>query len=55
MFMETLGLCQTLNVLPKPGGLHDQDSLYVHYLVFALTYQNERQQLDAHSRSTTNS
>lgn len=39
-------MCQELHVLPKPGGLYDQDSLFVHLMKFALVNQHERRELD---------
>jgi hypothetical protein len=45
-FLETLGMCQELHVLPKPGGLYDQDSMYVHLMKHALMAQHERRELD---------
>jgi hypothetical protein len=39
-------MCQELHVLPKPGGLYDQDSLYVHLMKHALMAQHERRELD---------
>lgn len=49
--METLGMCQELHVLPKPGGLHDQDSLFVHLMKNAMIFQQQRRELDNRKRS----
>ncbi len=52
MMLESLGLCQELRTLPKPGGLYEQDSLFVYYMVHALQAQRERRELDNHRAST---
>lgn len=42
-------MCQELHVLPKPGGLYDQDSMFVHLMKYALVAQHERRELDNHN------
>lgn len=49
MFLEIFGMCQSLNVLPKSGGLLDQDGFYVHLMKNALMAQAERAELDQHA------
>lgn len=51
-FLETLGMCQDLHVLPKFGGLYDQDSLFVHLMKYALVAQQERRELDQRKLAT---
>ncbi len=45
-FIDIFTLCRETNTLPRPGGLLDQDSLYVHLMRHALICQDERRQLD---------
>lgn len=54
MFLETLGICQALKYLPSPGGLYDQDSLFVYVMKFALVWQNERRELDQKTANRNN-
>lgn len=42
-------MCQELHVLPKSGGLLDQDGLFVHLMKHAMMAQNERRELDNHN------
>lgn len=46
IFLETLGMCQSLKVLPQAGGLLDQDSLFVYVMKFAMLWQNDRREAD---------
>jgi len=46
IFMDIFTICQHTQSLPKPGGLLDQDGLYVVLLRHALVCQDERRQLD---------
>lgn len=39
-------LCQSLSVLPQPGGLLDQDSYFVFLLEHVLLADQRRQELD---------
>jgi hypothetical protein len=50
-FLETFKMCQELHVLPRGGGLYDQDSYFVHVMKHALNAQNERAELDRHKAS----
>lgn len=47
-FLELLSICQELHVLPKGGGLLDQDSYFVHLMKYALVCQQDRRELDNH-------
>lgn len=49
-FLEMFYLCQELHVLPQAGGLLDQDSLFVHLMLSAFRWQQERRQLDEHNQ-----
>jgi hypothetical protein len=40
-------LCQSLNVLPLPGGLFDQDSYFVYLLQLVLVADAEKAKRDA--------
>ena len=46
-FMEMYSICENFHVMPKAGGLLDQDSLFVYLLKFAMICHHERQELDA--------
>jgi hypothetical protein len=39
-------MCQDFHVLPKSGGLYDQDSLFVYILENYLIWQDQRAELD---------
>lgn len=45
-FMEIFFFCASLNVLPKSGGLLDQDSLFIYLMRYAMSCQAERKELD---------
>jgi len=49
MFLEIFGMCQNLNVLPRNGGLLDQDGFYVYLMKHAIMAQAERAELDNHA------
>lgn len=50
IFLDLFNMCQTLKVLPKPGGLLDQDSLYVFLMRHTLVYQEAKRELDEAKR-----
>lgn len=39
-------LCQALHVLPRAGGLFDQDALHVYMIECVLSAQNERAEME---------
>ncbi len=46
-FVETLVSCQEFGVLPRSGGLLDQDSYFVFLMRHAISCQRARAELDA--------
>jgi len=44
-------LCQTLHVLPRAGGLLDQDALHVYMIECVLSAQSERAEMERHKQS----
>lgn len=51
IFLDLFNMCQGINVLPRPGGLLDQDSFYVTLMRYALLCQHDKQKLDDAKRS----
>lgn len=46
MIVEMIRVCKSLGTLPRPGGLFDQDSLFVHMVTVYDAAIAERQELD---------
>lgn len=44
--LRLVRLCQSLNALPGPGGLLDQDAYFVYLVEKVLSYDEERQAID---------
>jgi hypothetical protein len=45
-FMTVFNLCRELHVLPRAGGILDQDSYFVLLMNHAMSCINDRQELD---------
>lgn len=50
IFLDIFNMGQTINVLPMPGGLLDQDSFYVYLMRHALLCQQDKRELDEAKR-----
>jgi hypothetical protein len=46
IFLEIHDICKNFQVLPGPGGLLDQDSLFVYLMKHAMLCQKDRDELD---------
>jgi hypothetical protein len=44
--VNTIKMCQEFGMLPKAGGLYDQDSLFVYLLKNYLIWSEQRAELD---------
>jgi len=45
--LNIINICDRFHTMPKPGGLLDQDYLFVELLHNVLRWENERAELDA--------
>jgi hypothetical protein len=46
MFINLTNMCQTMNALPRPGGVLDQDSYLIWGMEIVLNAQAERRRLN---------
>lgn len=46
IFLDMFNLCSHNQQLPRPGGLLEQDSLYVHLMRHAINCVDERRKMD---------
>lgn len=46
MFINVIKICEEMHTLPHPGGLLQQDSLFVYVLHQYLVFKGQKQELD---------
>jgi hypothetical protein len=53
-FLNIVGMCQEFHVLPRAGGLLDQDTVFVYLMSAVLQFSEEKRQLDEHKSKVKN-